>query len=253
VALTGRIAPDAAAKTAVHRLRMATAARRLGADRREGAIAAALRVTALNRVPAPERDWAARIERRRADVAGLSGRRTPEETGVFDIALAVRWMSVPPVLGRLLLRLVCELRPRSIFELGTGFGISTAYMAAGLALNGSGRLVSVDLDQRPAAIAAEGLAALELGNVSLMPGEVDPGLAEADPINLAFLDADHREQPTIDALELVQPRLAPAAVIVFDDVGSLWPGMNSAWRRIAARPELRGAHRVGRFGIALAR
>lgn len=236
---------------------MAAALAGLGADSRSRAIAAALRTTALGRLPREERDWAARIEARRAEVADLHGRRTPDQVGVFDIRLAVQWMSVPPVLGRLLMRLVRELAPASCLELGTGFGISGAYQAAALGLNRAGRLVSVDVDPRPAAIAAEGFAVLGLDRAAVRTGAGDQvladALAEAEPVDFAFVDADHREGATVEALATIGPRLSPGAVIVFDDVATSWAGMARAWSRIEADPRISRTRHLGRFGIAMMR
>lgn len=253
--MPARPVPDSALLAAGHRLRLAAASRRRMALKGDP-IAAALRSTALDRLSSPEREWSARIEARRLEVADLDGRRTPAELGVFGAKQAVQWMSVPPVLGRLLLRLVCELRPRSCFELGTGFGISGAYLAAGLELNGAGRLVSVDVKPQLARIAAEGFQALGLERVSVHSGSgeavLDAAISEAAPIEFAFLDADHREAATVAALDRILPHAGPGAVIVLDDVAARWAGMGRAWRRVESDPRIAASRHLGRFGLAIA-
>src|SRR5688572_21226429 len=112
----------------------------LRSDRPSRALAAALRDSVIGRMSPDEREWLARIEARRSrlpelltharDSAGHHGTLLPDTTR------AVRWMSIPSVWGRFLMRLVRELAPRSCLELGTGFGLSTAYQAAALELNG---------------------------------------------------------------------------------------------------------------------
>ncbi len=217
------------------------------------AAARALSATALRRPDEAERAWIGRVENRRAEVAALRGVRTPDEMGVYDIALAVQWMSVPPVLGRLLLALVRRLEPRACLEIGTGFGISAAYIGAGLELSSRGTLLTVDVDPRPVAIATEGFRSLGLENVTAIAGPPDETLATAiercGEVEFAFIDADHRASSTIETLAALEPRLAPGAVLVLDDVSSTWSGMRDAWSAILSRPRFQYGVRLGRFGV----
>jgi predicted O-methyltransferase YrrM len=219
----------------------------------ERAVGGAMRAAAFRSPDAEERRWIEAIEDRRAAVAALRGVRTPDEVGVYDIALAVQWMSVPPVLGRLLLQLVRRLRPAMCLEVGTGFGISAAYIGAGLELSSAGRLVSVDVDPRPVAIAREGFRELGLERVSASAGPPSEGLAEAleecGDVQFAFVDADHRTASTMRTMSALEPRLAAGAVVVLDDVSSAWRGMEDAWTAIRSSPRLRSGLRLGRFGI----
>jgi predicted O-methyltransferase YrrM len=257
MALKTRLAPDSAPKAVAQRLRMATAIPGLGRDNRPArAIASALGTTALGRLSAAERDWARRIERRRRDVADLAGVRTPEEVGVYDIRLAVQWMSVPPTLGRLLMRLVHELAPSSSLELGTGFGISGAYLAAGLELAGRGRLVSIDVDSRPAAVASAGFSALGLSRAEVRCGDAEVAeavLAELEPLGFAFVDSDHRGAAISEAFATMRPHLADGAVVVFDDIASKWEGTRAAWEAIAADERVASTRHLGRLGIVAMR
>ena len=52
-----------------------------------------------------------------------------------------------PRQGRIVYDHVRETRPQLILELGTANGVSAGYMAAALRANGSGRIVSVDIDE----------------------------------------------------------------------------------------------------------
>ena len=246
--------PDARTKAAGHRVRMALAATALSRRHDPGCRATGRAMRAALRRPDPAvREWIRRVEKRRGEVAGLRGVRTPDEMGVYDIALAVQWMSVPPILGRLLLEVVRELRPASCLEIGTGLGISGAYVGAGLELVSNGRLVSVDIDPRPAAIATEGFVSLGLERVRTVAGPPDTTLPAAldscQEIDFAFIDADHRASSTIETLTTVEPRLSADAVVVLDDVSSAWGGMEDAWAAILTRPRIRSGIRLGRFGF----
>ena len=67
-----------------------------------------------------ERAWIERIEARRAELAAS------------EVSQFAQWASIAPVWGRLLMRTVRELQPRTCLELGAGFGISAAYQGAAL-------------------------------------------------------------------------------------------------------------------------
>jgi predicted O-methyltransferase YrrM len=252
------ISPGSAVKGAGHRLAMAGASVRL-AGRGESSARAlrhALRRAAVARLDAGEREWAARIEARRAEIARPSASRDPEELGVVDLAAAVEWMSIPPSLGCLLMCLIRDLRPRACLEVGTGFGLSGAYQAAALELNGDGMLTTVDVDPRWSAVATEGIADLGLdARVRARvhgPGEgLDAALAEIESLDYAFVDADHREAPTVEYLERIASRLVPGAVVVFDDVGFAAAEMKRAWRAVAAHSRVELALRLTRLGIVV--
>jgi predicted O-methyltransferase YrrM len=156
-----------------------------------------------------------------------------------------------PSKARRLYRLVRELRPARVLEMGSSFGISTAYLAAALEANGRGDLIALEGAPSIAAIAAEGLDELGLGRARIVPGRSADTLAEswADgvPLDLVFVDGHHDGPATIDYFEQLLPHAAPGAVLVFDDIR--WSdSMLAAWERIAADPrcaEVIDADRIG--------
>jgi predicted O-methyltransferase YrrM len=253
----GPLPPGGPLKSAAQRAWLAIPLPRL-ALRRDGAsraLAAALRDTALGRVPPEEREWAERIERRRRALIASAATRSGADLGVVDFAAAVEWMSVPPVLGRFLMRLVRELRPAMAVELGTGFGISGAYQGAALELNGWGRLVTIDVAAAWSGVAGEGFAALGLERVEAVvvpDAGIGDAIAAAAPIDFALVDSDHRRAQTLSALDRLAPHLAPGAAVAFDDVGFTSSEMNQAWREIRADPRVASAARFARMGVAVA-
>jgi predicted O-methyltransferase YrrM len=254
---------------AVIRARMAAAAPALAVrrDPRSRAIARALATAASGRLTAEERDWVDRIEARRRD---LAGREAPISAGIepgsegmppwaetlggtYAIDGLSVMFSIPQEWGRLLLRLVRELAPRSCLELGTAFGISAAYQAAGLELNGEGRLLTLDAAREWGAIAEEGFEELGLtGRVEFRAGQIADTLGdvadEAGPVDFVFLDAEHQHEPTIAYFESLLPRLSARAVLVLDDIG--FPvEMRHAWRAIRHHERVATAVGLGRLGI----
>ncbi len=252
------LSPASAPKSAGYRLLMLDALRRVRGrrDPASKALAAALRTTALGRIPREERDWIARIEARRQALASGNGPGPPEGMGPAEFARAVEWMSVPPTLGRFLLRVVRELSPRSCLELGTGFGISSAYQGAALELNGAGDLITIDVAEQWGEIARQGHSELGLDRrVEVLVG--DPGetltsaLERAAPIDYAFIDSDHREHETLAVVEEMLPHLSEPALLLFDDVGFSSQEMERAWTRIGDHPRVSLAARFARMGAAV--
>lgn len=256
------LAPGSVAGDAGYRALLLIASARLGNGESGRAVATALRTTALGRVPAEERAWLDRIAARRDELAaGAIAAHAASHPGDLDAdarnaeaAAACLWMSLPPLLGCLLMRLVRELEPRSCLELGTGFGVSASYQAAALDLNGSGSLISLDVEDM-ARIARPALAEIDLGaRTDLRGGMIEETLpaaaADAAPLDFALLDADHTERGTIAAFESILPALADGAVLVFDDVN--WTDeMHRAWRAVRDHARVRDAVTVRRLGIAI--
>ena len=230
------------------------------------ALGSALRMTALRRIPREERRWAERIEQRRAELASEHA----ETQAVFTERPergAARWtqilrpgpvaeacgvISIPPLWGVLLLRLARGQRPAVAVELGTGFGISAAYLAAGLEVNGSGRLATFDGAEKWAAIAEEGTSRLGLTRAEFRVGPLSKTLEEAlvelDPVGLTFIDAEHTKESTLRYFRTLLPHLSDGAVLVFDDIDFDAP-MWEAWTEIREHPAVAVAVSLGKMGI----
>jgi predicted O-methyltransferase YrrM len=156
--------------------------------------------------------------------------------------------------GRLLLNLVRELRPGSCLELGTAFGMTAMYQAAGLALNGAGTLVSLEGDPAAADRARQHAETLGLRNLQVVVGRfddtLDAVLAERAPIDFFFYDADKREGQMAAYVDRVLPYLAPRAVVVMDDIH--WSdGMERSWRRVEADPRIAVSIDLLGYGLCL--
>jgi predicted O-methyltransferase YrrM len=240
-----RVPPSSALVGPVYRLLMAASLPRLAfrRDRASRALLRALWSTALGRIPQEERQWIGRIEARRAELASA------------DATPFVRWMSIAPVWGRFLMRTVRELAPRSCFELGTGFGISAAYQAAALELNGAGTLTTVERDEGLGGVAEEGFARLGLQErvelrLDSRPDSLDRVLEPMRPIDYAFLDADHTEDATLSHFATLLPHLREGAIVVIDDIN--WSeGMGRAWKSIAGNERVSTRFELRRVGIVV--
>ena len=227
----------------------------------------ALTTAALGRISGDERDWADRIEARRRALAADRAATGPSfdpgsegPQGKFSmgrrpttVAVASSFMSLPPQWCLLLMRLVRELRPGACLELGTGFGISTAYQAAALRLNGAGTLITLEGAAAWSELASEGLSSLGLDGVERRVGPIAESLPAAlersGPFDFVFIDAEHQAEATIDHFETLLASLRDRAVVVVDDVD--WPEMKRAQEAIGRHHRVSTSLSSGRLGISI--
>ncbi len=201
---------------------------------------------------AAEEPWIGRIEALRATVLrsnaevsfrdyGIETRLRPRQDGPFrEVTQALRAVcrsSVPPHEGRVLYHLIRQFRPRRCLELGTCLGISAAYQAAALTMNGAGRLVTLEGGAALARMAEAHLEGLGLPGVEVVRGrfaEALPTVLPAhSPIDFAFIDGHHHPAAMQAYYGLLAPYLADGAVLVFDDI--FWTsGMRHAWKALTA-------------------
>jgi predicted O-methyltransferase YrrM len=111
---------------------------------------------------------------------------------------------------------------RRVFELGSGFGYSTAWFARAVVENGGGEVHHVVWDEDLSAQARGHLAALGYGQVvRYTVGEAVAALAEAEgPFDLIFNDIDKEGYPA--SLDVIAAKLRPGGVLLVDNV--LWSG-----------------------------
>ncbi len=143
----------------------------------------------------------------------------------------------PARYARLLHRMVRHYQPATVLELGTSLGITSAYLAR--ALPPGGRLVTCEGAPAIAARARQVFEALQLSRVRIVEGNFDvtlaPLLQELGNLDFAFIDGNHREEPTVHYFETLLPYCGPQTILVLDDIH--WSaGMEAAWRRVCAHP-----------------
>ena len=139
----------------------------------------------------------------------------------------------------LLLKLLRRFRPESCLELGSGVGMTAAYQAAALELNGKGHLVTLEGPASIAAVAEATVASLGHGRVTVQAGRWQDTLADVlaanRPIDIAFVDGHHDRDASIAYFEAILPALSDGAVFILDDIR--WSqGMLEAWTAISTHP-----------------
>jgi predicted O-methyltransferase YrrM len=166
---------------------------------------------------AADEDNSRRVTMRERHPDGLAGLSAREQADAF----AELYIPVSPEGGRLLYTLIRASRPSTVVEFGTSFGISTIHLAAAVRDNGTGRVVSTELNEAKVAAARANLAEAGLAGVAtILPGDARETLAGV-PGPVGFVLLDGWKDLYLPVLRLLEPRLAPGALIVADDTVSM--------------------------------
>ena len=129
---------------------------------------------------------------------------------------------IGPAAGQFSYLVARMLGARSVFELGSGFGYSTAWFARAVSENGGGVVHHTVWDEELSARARRHLASLGLDSlVRFHVSEAVEALrAEAGPFDLVFCDIDKTGYPA--AVPAIKARLRPGGVLIADNL--LWSG-----------------------------
>lgn len=156
-----------------------------------------------------------------------------------SVAHLARSALKPKKYAQLLFRLVKHYQPKTILELGTSLGITTSYLSAAAP---SAQIVSIEGSKAIADVAAESFSALQLKNIQQEIGNFDsllPSVIQKMPsLDLAYIDGNHRYEPTLNYFQQLLPVLHNDSLLVFDDIH--WSeGMERAWKEIKIHPEVK--------------
>lgn len=139
---------------------------------------------------------------------------TSQETADLFAGL---YMPISAASGDLLYSLVRASRPTTVVEFGTSYGISTTYLASAVADNGFGHVYTTELSAVKVAAARSNVDEAGLGDrVTILAGDALETLAGVPgPIGLVLLDG--WKPLCLPVLRLLEPQLAPGALVVADD------------------------------------
>jgi len=81
-----------------------------------------------------------------------------------------------------------------------------------------------------------------LKNVELIKGNFDISLPSVldklEKIDFAFIDGNHRQQPTENYFNLMLKKIHPGSILIFDDIH--WSAeMEAAWHTIKSHPSVK--------------
>jgi predicted O-methyltransferase YrrM len=129
---------------------------------------------------------------------------------------------VGPASGYLCYQMARMVNARRIFELGSGFGYSTAWFARAVIENGGGEVYHVVWDEELSRQALNHLTALGYaGVVKFHVGEAVQALSQtAGPFDLVFNDINKEDYA--DSLDVIAGKLRPGGLLIVDNM--LWHG-----------------------------
>ena len=129
---------------------------------------------------------------------------------------------IGPVAGQLCYLLARSIGARSIFELGSGFGYSTAWFARAVEENGGGMVHHVVWDEELSARARRHLDVLGYSHLVTyhVAEAVETLRRTAGPFDVIFNDIDKAGYP--DSLEVIHEKLRPGGLLIVDNL--LWSG-----------------------------
>jgi predicted O-methyltransferase YrrM len=136
--------------------------------------------------------------------------------------------------GRLLFRLIQRFEARTIVDLGTSLGLTTACLAEATKPY-DGKVLTFEGCPETATVARQNFERLGIQNVEVVVGNIDetlaPQLNGLDSVDFVFFDANHRYEPTVRYFETCLPHSHNDTVFVFDDIH--WSDeMEQAWAYI---------------------
>lgn len=138
----------------------------------------------------------------------------------------------PGKFAQLLFRMVQYYQPKTIVELGTSFGITSSYLAAG---NKNARLFTCEGAKNIAAIAHQTFSKLQVQNAVLQQGDfaltLPPLIQQLPALDFVFIDGNHRKEPTLQYFTQLLQASNNQTIFIFDDIH--WSAeMEMAWKEI---------------------
>lgn len=136
---------------------------------------------------------------------------------------------VGPASGQFCYFIAKLMRARRIFELGSGYGYSTAWFARAVQENGGGEVHHVVWDDKLSQMAQQHLSDLGYANlVHYHVSEAVQKLRETEgPFDIIFNDIDKQAYP--NAVPVIAEKLRPGGVLIVDNTiwsGRVWDSTN---------------------------
>jgi predicted O-methyltransferase YrrM len=170
-----------------------------------------------------------------------------------SVTSIARSAAKPAKYGQLLYRMMKHYRPHTILDMGTSMGITTAYLAVA---NPVATVITMEGSPEIAAKARQHFKSLQLDNVKLAEGNFNdtlPGvLNELKTVDFAFIDGNHRKEPTGRYFQQILPFIHNDTILVFDDIH--WSHeMEEVWEMIKEHDSVRATIDLFFIGIVIFR
>jgi predicted O-methyltransferase YrrM len=148
--------------------------------------------------------------------------REPELQAMESYAEEHGFPILGPVSGYYCYQLAVMLKAHSVFEMGSGYGYSTAWFARAVMENGGGVVHHTVWDEKLSGMAKQHLAKLGFeGLIQFHAAEAVETLRNTDgPFDIIFNDIDKEAYPT--SLPLIKEKLRPGGLLIIDNM--IWHG-----------------------------
>lgn len=155
-------------------------------------------------------------------IASLVPPREPELQKMEQYAEEHGFPIIGPACGYYCYQLARMIRARSVFELGSGFGYSTAWFAKAVKENGGGVVHHTVWDEELSKRAASHLSRLGSADVvQFHVAEAVEALRRTEgPFDIIFNDIDKEGYP--DSLPVIKEKLRSGGLLIIDNM--LWHG-----------------------------
>ena len=139
---------------------------------------------------------------------------------------------------QLIHRLIVDVNPGNIIELGTCLGIQTAYLAKAAP---NARVISIEECPETVAIALENLKKLQIQNTEICVGNFDellPDIIKNIPeLDLILINGKHPKEAILNYFQWCLPKLSERSIMIFDHIHRS-KEMNEAWEHIKGQPKV---------------
>lgn len=168
------------------------------------------------------------------DVEDFGAGSSVSRSGSRKISSIAKSAAKSKKFGQLLFRMVKSYHPAIVLELGTSLGLTTSYLSLA---NPEAKMIAMEGAKEIAAVARQIFNELNLLNVELIEGNFDDTLSATvrglSSVDFAFIDGNHRREPTERYFRLIKEKASDDSIFVFDDIH--WSDeMEAAWKNIKA-------------------
>jgi predicted O-methyltransferase YrrM len=158
-------------------------------------------------------------DHRTINVTDFGSGSSKMKTSSRKISDITRITTTPEKYSRLYSRILRHYNCTNILELGTSVGINTIYLARAHEL---ARVTTIEGCHEIALIARHLFEECEVRNIQLIEGRIDhvlPAFLDSvEKIDFAFIDANHRFEPTVAYLDLILKKIHTNSILVLDDI-----------------------------------
>lgn len=189
-------------------------------------------------MPDSDIDWIARerallkSDQRNLEITDFGGGSSKLKSSNRKISDIASVSLSPPKYSMLYARLIAHYDCKHVVELGTSLGLNTMYLAA------SGKHANVDTFEgcpNTAAIAEASFEKHNLKNIRVHRGNLDQTLHSVlsgiDTVDFAFMDANHKYEPTLRYATLLMGKMHEDSILVLDDI-HYSSEMQRAWEEL---------------------